>query len=126
MNILSICIISLLSGAVLTTLKEQKSSIYSISSAIICVVLLVQTINTLRGQTLILNLFDNVSEFNKYSTVLLKVFGITLITETTSDLCKQMGENALSSKIDLVGRVEIIIISLPLVNEILDIINQML
>ena len=126
MNTISVCIISLLSTAVLIILKEQKSSIYSISSAIICVVLLIQTINTLRGQPLVIELFDQVTEFNKYSNVLLKIFGITLITETTSDICKQLGENALSSKIDLVGRVEIIILSLPLVNEILDIVNQVL
>ena len=51
---------------------------------------------------------------NEYATILFKSLGICFITQFASDSCIDAGEKSLASKIEFVGKISIIIISLPL------------
>ena len=56
----------------------------------------------------------------------LKSLGIALVTQMVSDTCRDAGENAMASKMELAGKVTIIIVALPLAQELLDIITGLL
>lgn len=51
---------------------------------------------------------------NEYANILFKSLGVCFITQFASDSCKDAGENSLASKIEFVGRIAIVIISMPL------------
>ncbi len=55
-----------------------------------------------------------------YFTVILKSLGICLITGFISDTCRDAGQNALASRAELAGRCAIFVISLPLLQQILN------
>ena len=54
----------------------------------------------------------------KYITLLMKTVGISLLTATAADICRDSGESAIASKVELVGKCEILLLSLPLLKDI--------
>lgn len=48
-----------------------------------------------------------------YIAVLLKIVGITFVSEFAADLCKDAGHAALGNQIEFAGRISIIAISMP-------------
>lgn len=54
-----------------------------------------------------------------YTGTLLKSLGICFICQFSSDICKDAGQNALSSKVELAGKIMILILALPLIDEVL-------
>ena len=70
----------------------------------------------------LLKLSQNYSYSYNYIELMLKVLGITLISQFISDLCRENGEIALSSVVLLISKVTVIIIILPLFEAVLNII----
>ncbi len=56
-----------------------------------------------------------------YFMIVLKSLGICLITGFISDACRDAGQNTLASRAELVGRCAIFVISVPLLEQILNI-----
>ncbi len=57
---------------------------------------------------------------------LIKALGTAFVAELSYDICYDCGEAAMAKKIELAGKIAIIIISLPLANEFLRIISGLL
>lgn len=55
---------------------------------------------------------------NEYVSVLLKALGVCLLTQLASDACRDAGEQGLSSKAELVGRLALLTLSLPLFRKV--------
>ena len=58
-------------------------------------------------------------KFEQYLPFLFKSMGISLLSATAADLCRDVGEGAMASKLELLGRCEIAALSLPLLKELL-------
>jgi stage III sporulation protein AD len=66
-------------------------------------------------------------QLNKaYVGILVKIIGITYVTEISSSLCKDSGYQAIAEQIELVGKLTILAISMPIMLAILDTINSFL
>ena len=59
---------------------------------------------------------------NKLS-VLLKCAGICFLTKAASETCSDFGQSSLSSKVDIAGKIMILIVALPFFKEVIDIIK---
>ena len=55
-----------------------------------------------------------------YATLLLRALGVAVLTETASGICRECKEGAVASYVEMAGRLEILILCLPLMEEILD------
>lgn len=53
--------------------------------------------------------------------VLVKALGICFLTQTASDACKDAGESSLASKVELSGKAAVLILCLPMFQDLLDI-----
>ncbi|MBQ9532078.1 MAG: stage III sporulation AC/AD family protein [Eubacterium sp.] len=58
-----------------------------------------------------------------YSKLMLKILGITLITQIVCDICRDNGENALASMTGLVAKILIISLILPLFETVIKIVG---
>ena len=63
---------------------------------------------------------------NEYVTIVFKSLGLAFIVQLISDICKDVGEGAIASKVELVGKISILIISLPLFEKIMSIIFELI
>ena len=52
--------------------------------------------------------------------VLLKALGISLLTHTTAAVCRDAGEGSIAYYVEMGGKIEILILSLPLIREIIE------
>ena len=50
--------------------------------------------------------------------ILLRALGITYLTGTSSEICKSAGEPAIGNYIELAGRIEILLLCIPLFREL--------
>lgn len=61
-----------------------------------------------------------------YFTVALKAVGIGYITQFIADTCRDAGQGAIASKAELAGRSGIFLLSIPLLQKILELAEQLL
>ncbi|SFR67587.1 SpoIIIAC/SpoIIIAD family protein [Anaeromicropila populeti] len=61
-----------------------------------------------------------------YLEILIKMIGITYVAEFSSNLCKDAGHNAIAGQIELVGKLTILSMSMPIVISLLDTIKEFL
>lgn len=62
----------------------------------------------------------------KYSELLLKSLAICYITQLASESCKDAGESSIATKIDLAGKCAILILSMPLFTELVNIVKGLM
>ena len=68
----------------------------------------------------------NSTSYGEYMPILLKALGIGLTAQTVADICRDSGETAIASKVELVGKLEILLISLPLIESIIKMSGEIL
>ena len=61
-----------------------------------------------------------------YGKVMLKSLGIGIVVNTVGSICRDMGETSLSSGVELAGKIEILLICLPVITEMLSLIKGIL
>ena len=61
-----------------------------------------------------------------FSNAKIKMTGIAILTEFAVSICRDSGETAIASKIDLGGKIIIVSISIPIITALLEIILQIL
>jgi len=57
-----------------------------------------------------------------YLSTLLKIVGIAYIAEFGAEVCKDAGENAIASKVELAGKVMIIVLAVPIITSLMELI----
>lgn len=72
----------------------------------------------------VLNLFTDMAEkanINQmYLQILLKIIGIAYIAEFGAQVCRDAGEGAVAGKIELAGKVLVMVLAIPIVAVVLD------
>ncbi len=122
MNILSlsgwIIIIAVISVVLRKYVPEYSMMINIAASIIVLSVILYEFLPAVNQ---IKNLLYNTKISHDYIIILFKSLGICFITQFASDSCSDAGEVSLSSKVELAGKVAIIITALPLFEKVTNI-----
>lgn len=66
---------------------------------------------------------SSVNSAAPYIKLMLKVLGITLVTQFVSDICRDNGENALASMTEAVAKIIVVSIILPLFETVITIVS---
>ena len=99
-----------------TLLKQYKPEFAVISEAACAVVLIFMLGDEIRDALSVFQMFfENTGISEEYIAVLIKVLGISLVTQFSSDMCKDAGEGALASKVEFVGKVVITAAAVPVI-----------
>lgn len=61
-----------------------------------------------------------------FATPILRAAGIALICEITASFCRDLGENTVANGVLLFGKLEILVLSLPLLDDVLEIAKELL
>lgn len=120
------CGAALCALAAILTLRSQKSEFAGLVSLAAAVILLGSAVITF------LPVFDFISDtisdtaFSGYMSTLAKALGITLAVQLSAEVCRDAGETALASKLELIGKAEILLLCLPLIGELLTLAAQIM
>ncbi|MDR1466986.1 MAG: stage III sporulation AC/AD family protein [Oscillospiraceae bacterium] len=72
------------------------------------------------------NMMEVANLSSGYSSILFKCLGICLLAQFSSDACRDAEQTSLASKVELAGKVMIIVISLPLFERVVEIAGKLL
>ena len=71
-------------------------------------------------------LFSKASISDEYIKILFKAVGISYITQLGCDCCRDSGENAMCTGVELFGKITILLISLPIYSAVISLIEELL
>ena len=119
MTILKLCMVGLLILVSSTVIKQWKSDflpLVRIGAVVLCGTVLIANAKPLLSLVATLEKNAGVS---KYIETLFKGLGIVILTSISSDICRDSGEGTLATHIETVGKLELLLLCVPLIEEIL-------
>ena len=123
MDIIQIVAIGLISAFLVIILKQYRPEFAMYVSIIAGILILLIVLDKITYVINIIQELANKSGINsEYIQILLKITGIAILTEFAVSICKDSGEAAIASKIDLGGKIIIISISIPIITALLELI----
>lgn len=127
MDIVKIIGVGLISLIIIIILKQYKPDFAIYISIIAGAIILLLVMDKLSSIVNLLSSIQNKANMNnQFLVILLKITGIAFLTEYASSICKDAGESAIATKIDLGGKVLIIAISIPIIQALLELIIKIM
>ena len=126
MNPFAVCIFAIAATCIIATFKSLNPQLSAVAAAVSVVLIFIYL---LKGISPFVGFLKSISEENGmwgYFSLMLKAVAISLSCRMSAEICRNCGENALASGVELAGKFGIVIISLPLVKQLLDIAKDMI
>ncbi|MFT3950900.1 MAG: SpoIIIAC/SpoIIIAD family protein [Oscillospiraceae bacterium] len=117
-----------LAVTILCKLIERDSRETAALVALICAVFV--AVNVLGDIKRVLDmlgkLFEKADIDASYLKILFKALGICFVTQLATDVCRDNGENALATQLELAGKCAVLVVSIPLFSAVIAIIEALL
>ena len=127
MGIVGIMIFAVMSAILASQLKVLKGNFDTYIIIAACLVILFYILTKLTAIVdVITRLQSYISIDWEYMEILLKIVGISYITQFSSDMCKECGYGAIGNQIQIFGKLAVMTISMPIVLALIDTITYML
>ncbi len=127
MDILQIVCIGIVAVVLSVTIKQQKPEIalqVSIATGLLIFILIVVKLTSVIE---FIKTFSRKADIDAaYIEILLKIVGIAYIAEFGAEVCKDAGESSIASKIELAGKVTIVILAVPIISSLLDLVVKLM
>mgnify|MGYP004632541503 FL=1 len=127
MEIIKIIGIALIALIIIIMLKQYRPEYAIFISILTGIIILFLVMDRLTG---IINLIESIqSKFSintQFIALLIKITGIAFLSEFAVSICKDSGEAAIASKIELGSKIIIISMSIPIISSLLEIILKIL
>lgn len=119
MNIVGIAGIAICAAIVAAMLRRYNQE-YAITIVIAAgIIILIEMLSSLAPAIRqIRTLLSSAGLSSSYALILFKTLGICFLAQFAADSCRDAGENALASKVELAGKITIVILALPLFEKI--------
>lgn len=127
MDIIKIIGVGLIALIIIIIVKQYRPEFtmyVSVAAGIIILLLVMDKLSAIIE--LLTNLGNKTSINNEFIFLLIKITGIAILTEFASSVCKDSGETAIASKVDMGGKVIIIAMSIPIIASLLETILKVL
>lgn len=127
MEIIKIIGIALIALIIIVMLKQYRPEYAIFITILTGVLILFLVMDRLEG---IINLIQTIQSKSSVNTqfiaLLIKITGIAFLSEFAVNICKDSGEAAIASKIELGSKIIIISMSIPIISSLLEIILKIL
>ena len=127
MEIIKIVGIALIALVIIIMLKQYRPEYAIFISILTGILILILVMDRLTGIiNLIQSIEDKFSINTQFIALLIKITGIAFLSEFAVSICKDSGEAAIASKIEIGSKIIIISMSIPIISNLLEIILKIL
>ena len=127
MEVIKIIGIALIALIIIILLKQYRPEFAVYISLITGVLILVLVMDQLAGVISLLQSLANKTSVNMtFLSLLIKITGIAFLSEFAVSICRDSGEGAIASKIEIGSKIVIISMSIPIISSLLEIILKIL
>ena len=120
MSIEALCGTALLCCAASMILKGIKKEYALYVGAAGGVILLSAAFGAVKPISEFISEITEKSAYSSYYTILIKAMGVSFITHSAAEVCRDCGESATGSKVETVGKLCILLLSLPVIKKLLE------
>lgn len=124
MRIAAIAIVGVIMASIVKSFKPEFS-IYVVLATIVIIFLMALNKLTAVFQ-LLSSVYGEMTYGKDFFPIIVKVLVVAYLADFTSQLCKDAGEGAIGSKVELAGKIVIFYLSMPILLAILELINSIL
>ncbi len=126
-EIMKIIGISLIALVIIILMKQYKPEFAIYISLLTGVLILLLVMDELQGIISLLQALANKASLNStFLVLLIKITGIAFLSEFAVSICKDSGEGAIASKIEIGSKIIIISMSVPIISSLLEMILKIL
>ena len=126
MEILRIAFIGVAGVVCALIFKQWKSEYAQYISLATAIIIFAYITSKIKVITDILNSFqDYVSIKGEYLMLLMKMTGVTYVSEFASSICRDCGHQAVASQIEIFAKIALLSLSLPVVLSLLETISRL-
>lgn len=126
MEIFAVVGAALVAMTLAVALREIKKDYAVLLSVVCCALLMLWAVLSLTPVFERLRELARITQLDtEYGEILLKALGISICTQLAADACRDAGESAIGSKVELCGRACIVLLSLPMFQEVLSLASAM-
>ena len=127
MDIIKIVGIGLIALVIIILLKQYKPEFAIYISMLTGVLILILIMDKLTGIINLIQTIVNQSYINtEFIALLIKITGIAFLSEFAVSICKDSGETAIASKIEIGTKIIIISMAIPILSSLLELILKLL
>ncbi|MDL2258534.1 stage III sporulation protein AD [Eubacteriales bacterium OttesenSCG-928-K08] len=127
MQVFQLVVFALLAASMVMLVRAYRPDIALQVSIIAGLILLIYIVTQMSG---VLDSLTSLAERygidSAYIGILIKIIGIAYVVQFATDICKDAGESALASKVELGGRVMILAAAVPAAISLLDMVASLL
>lgn len=127
MNFFGLAIVAVAAALMALNFKSFKSEYGIFISIGICVVAMAVVLSKLEY---LIEIVETIRSYigldNVYIMTVLKIIGISYVAEFTSDVCKDCGYSSMANQVQVVGKLTVLCISMPILLALLETINGIL
>ncbi len=123
MSIYQVVIFAIIAAILAMSIKSERpefAMLISVAAGVILLIFIVSKIST------VINVFSQLTSRTNidliYLNNILKIIAIAYITEFGSQICKDVGEGNLASKVELAGKIFILIEAIPIILALLNVV----
>lgn len=123
MDMMQIAVIGIVATILIAVIKVYRPEIAIQISIVTGIIIFLLILNKISSVIQLLSEYSEKAGIDiSYIKILFKIIGIAYITEFGAEICKDAGENSIASKVELAGKVTIIILAVPIITALLDLI----
>lgn len=127
MDIIKIVGVGFIALIICVVIKQYKPEMNLYVTLVAGVIILSMSFN---GFTKVINIIENYSDkisiSGKFVAILLKITGISILSEFACSMCRDCGESAIASKIELASKVIVISVSIPIISSLLEVVLRIM
>lgn len=124
LKVILMCLVA--SAIILLIKKYSPENALTVALAAVSVILLFIIISASDLFSEIRELFDSFGIDPEIVKITLKALGICYLTGFAADVCRDFGQTSLASKVELAGKVTVVILTLPFVKQILRVATELM
>lgn len=117
-QVIGLAIVVTVIGSVLRQIKPEMAIQLSILAGVAIFLLVMDKIRLIID--LMQNLADQANISSYYLFIILKVVGVAYLAEFGCQICKDAGENALATKVEIAAKIFVIILAIPIIVAIME------
>ena len=122
--IIGIALIAMILCVLLKGYRPEYSVFLSLTAGILILLMALDALTPMMGT--LSSLIELSGQGREAFSILLKALGVCFITQLASDACRDAGEGAIASKVELAGKVVILLLAMPLFEQIIGVATSLM
>lgn len=123
-DVFKIVAFAIVSVVLILLIKQQKPEIALLLTIFSTIALLLFALNKMSGVFELLEILVSKSGINKdFLKIILKVTVIAYIVEFGKNICVDAGQSSIATKLEMAGKVMIVVLSLPIISSLVNILT---